>query len=204
LVMVVLIAGKKLWPLFLAILAVGSLFSQELLALIPPAYLARLTDIFALPLISNLESIEITDSNFSLIERAAHWQAAWRMFSLHPWVGVGLGQYSAVYPLVAVPRWTNPLGNAHNALLNTLAEGGLVGLLAYLIFQVTLLVEAIRTALTTKYKWLGLASAGTWTALFVHNLFDNLYVHYLQLVIATLFGLVLTAYIHKRRDKAVL
>ncbi|MCE5258868.1 MAG: O-antigen ligase family protein [Chloroflexi bacterium] len=194
-VMVILVAGKKIWPVLAMLLVVTLLLGPALLARLPEAYIARVTDTFTLPLASNLEAIEITDANFSLIERAAHWQAAWHMFEMHPWFGVGLGQYTAVYPLVAIPRWANPLGHAHNYLLNTLAEGGIVGLVTYLVFQVTLLVESVRTAINRQKQlcWLGLAASGTWSALFVHNLFDNLYVHYLHLILAILFGLVLLA-----------
>ena len=64
----------------------------------------------------------ITDSNFSVIERLAHWIAALRMWELSPWLGIGPGNYAAVYPQVRLPRWEEPLGHAHNIYLNVLAE----------------------------------------------------------------------------------
>ena len=75
----------------------------------------------------------ITESNFSVIERLAHWIAALRMWELSPWVGVGPGNYGAVYPSVRLLRWEDPLGHAHNIYLNVLAETGLFGLFAYLV-----------------------------------------------------------------------
>lgn len=189
---VILVTGKRVWPL-LALLVVGIIaLGPTLITFVPGAYLARITDIFQFATLSNLTTIEITDTNFAVIERAAHWLAAWRMFSLHPWLGVGLGQYATVYPLVAIPRWADPLGHAHNYLLNILAEGGLVACTGYLVFMFTVLVSSIRVALS-KLAWqrsLGLAAVGMWTALFVHNLFDNLYVHGMYLLVAIVFGMI--------------
>ena len=189
---VILVTGKRVWPL-LALLVVGIIaLGPTLITFVPGAYLARITDIFQFATLSNLTTIEITDTNFAVIERAAHWLAAWRMFSLHPWLGVGLGQYATVYPLVAIPRWADPLSHAHNYLLNILAEGGLVACTGYLVFMFTVLVSSIRVALS-KLAWqrsLGLAAVGMWTALFVHNLFDNLYVHGMYLLVAIVFGMI--------------
>ncbi|MHB1357184.1 MAG: O-antigen ligase family protein [Anaerolineae bacterium] len=189
---VLLITGKRIWPL-LALLAVGIMaIGPTLITFVPSAYLSRVTDIFQLSILTNLSAIEITDSNFALVERAAHWLAAWRMFSLHPWLGVGLGQYATIYSLVAIPRWADPLGHAHNYLLNILAEGGLVAITGYLVFMFTALVGSVRVALS-KLPWrrsLGLAAIGMWAALFVHNLFDNLYVHGMYLLVAIVFGII--------------
>ena len=44
-------------------------------------------------------------SNIALIERLAHWEAAQRMFERSPWLGVGAGNYAAVYPEVRLPLW---------------------------------------------------------------------------------------------------
>ena len=52
----------------------------------------------------------ITESNFSVIERLAHWIAALRMWELSPWVGVGPGNYGAVYPSVRLLRWEESTG----------------------------------------------------------------------------------------------
>lgn len=189
---VILVTGNRVWPL-LTLLVVGIIaLGPTLITFLPGAYLTRISDIFQFAALSNLATVEITDSNFAVIERAAHWLAAWRMFSLHPWLGVGLGQYATVYPLVAIPRWADPLGHAHNYLLNILAEGGLVACAGYLVFMFTALVSSIRVAYN-KLTWrrnLGLAAVGMWTALFVHNLFDNLYVHGMYLLVAIVFGMI--------------
>ena len=73
----------------------------------------------------------VTDENFAVIERLAHWVAALRMWEQEPWLGIGPGNYAAVYPAVRLPLWEEALGHAHNLYLNTLAESGLIGLTAF-------------------------------------------------------------------------
>jgi putative inorganic carbon (HCO3(-)) transporter len=189
---VILVSGKRIWLILAILVVVIMAVGPTILTIVPSAYLMRVADIFQLSSLTNLTTVEITDANFALIERAAHWLAAWRMFSLHPWLGIGLGQYATVYPLVAIPRWSDPLGHAHNYLLNILAEGGMVSLTGYLVFSITALVSSIRVAYSkmTWRKSLGLAAVGMWTALFVHNLFDNLYVHGMYLLVAIVFGMI--------------
>jgi O-antigen ligase len=86
------------------------------------------------PLTDTALSVDVTDANFSTIERLAHWAAALRMFAAHPLTGVGAGNYAVVYARYQVPRWHLALGHAHNLYLNMAAEVGIVGALAYLVF----------------------------------------------------------------------
>ncbi|MEW5961034.1 MAG: O-antigen ligase family protein, partial [Chloroflexota bacterium] len=96
----------------------------------------RLVDAGSIFTLTDISGIEVTDANFATIDRLAHWQAARQMWRDHPWLGVGFGNYAVVYPAYAVGRWLNPLGHAHNYLLNLGAETGLVGITAYLIFWI--------------------------------------------------------------------
>ena len=73
---------------------------------------------------ANLQAIEVTDENWAILERLAHWHAAWAMWGEHPWLGVGIGNYAFVYPRYALPRWSDPLGHAHNYYLNVADELG--------------------------------------------------------------------------------
>ncbi len=134
----------------------------------------------------------ITDENFAVIERVAHWVAALRMWERAPWLGVGPGNYATVYPEVKTPPWDDPLGHAHNIYLNVLAETGLVGLAAYLLLWVGVTVWLVR-------RWRQ-APASSWERAFllgllgvvghltVHNLFDNLYVQGIPLHLALWLG----------------
>ena len=156
----------------------------------------------------------VTDSNFSVIERLAHWIAALRMWELSPWLGVGPGNYAAVYPQVRLDRWEDPLGHAHNTYLNVLAENGLIGIIAYLVLWTGVILWLIcmrgrilqrgRTQIGGQRGSL-LSSAGAlnpvvWNAalltgvlgvvvhLSVHHLFDNLYVQGMYLHVALWLG----------------
>lgn len=139
-----------------------------------PAYLG-LTDVLAQP---------VTDENFAVVERLAHWVAAQRMWERSPWFGVGVGNYAAVYPEVRLPRWEDPLGHAHNIYLNMLAETGLLGLAAFLALWSTIAAWSWRQSRSVSpadgwQRWRAAVSVGILglvTHLAVHNLVDNLFV----------------------------
>ncbi|NLV75025.1 MAG: O-antigen ligase family protein [Chloroflexi bacterium] len=187
-----IVAGprQRLWlAVGIAILAASYSVWQQV---VPVTYLERISDLLTVGLKVNVDTVELTHANFSLVERSAHWLAGWRMFERSPWLGVGLGQYDIVYPQVASLRWQQPLGHAHNYIINTMAEGGIVGLVSYLMLQAAwlwLAITAVRRG-DRSSRLLGLAAVGMWCALMTHNLVDNLYVHYIQLLPAMLLGLV--------------
>lgn len=134
---------------------------------------------------------EITDDNFSVLERLAHWQAGWLMFENAPWLGVGIGNYSANYGQHALPYWYDPLGHAHNAFINFLAETGILGLGAFLGFWLALAWTLSRCVWRGCQSWekaLAVGLVGTWTYLTIHNLFDNLFVGHMQLQLALLLA----------------
>jgi putative inorganic carbon (hco3(-)) transporter len=137
-------------------------------------------------------TVEITDQNFSVLERIAHWQAGLRMFESAPWIGVGIGNYGVAYPRFSSPHWYDPLGHAHNLYINFLAETGILGGLAFLVAWGSVAVLAIREAHSQDalLKSLALGLLGTIVYLTVHNLFDNLFVQHLQLQLALLIGAV--------------
>lgn len=135
-------------------------------------------------------TVEITDANFATVQRLAQWQAAWGMFSDHPWLGVGIGNYAAAYPAYTLPRWYLALGHAHNYYLNAAAETGLVGLVAYLLLGAAAFLWAVRW-IRRGAGWpraLAIGVLGALTHLGVHNLVDNLYVQHMILILALLMG----------------
>ena len=105
----------------------------------------------------------------------------------------GRGQYAAVYPTVALARWQDPLGHAHNYYLHMLAESGLLGLAAYL----WLMVAALRAAWKRARKaegWprvLALGALGMLGHVLTHSLVDNLYVQDMYLLVAMILGMLL-------------
>jgi len=174
----------------LALLVVSILLAGEL-ARIPPSIVQRFSDFVPYLTVTDVRGVEITDANFAVLERMAHWQSALAMWADHPWLGVGIGNYEPVYPRYALPMWPLPLGHAHNYYLNIGAEAGVVGLAAYLLLWGLALVGAWRaTRRTWGWQWgVALGVLGVLVHLSVHNLFDNLYVHGIYLHVAILLGM---------------
>jgi O-antigen ligase len=129
----------------------------------------------------------------------AHWQAGWYMFLANPWFGVGAGNYAQAYPAYFVSSWVEPLGHAHNYYINMLAELGVVGgalLVLLLALAYRLLGGAlVRTEAQSSTFWRAvLAGAfGGLVVFCVHNLFDSLFVHSVNIQIGVLLGLGVVA-----------
>ena len=182
--------ARRAWPALLGLALIVVIAWPFIAPLVPADMIGRLSGLGGY-LGRDLARIEITDDNFAVIERLAHWVAAWRMFDLHPWLGVGSGQYALVYPQVALPRWQDPLGHAHNYYLNVLAQGGLVGLAAYLAMIGAALVAAWRAAARSRgwQRALALGALGMLGHLLAHSGVDNLFVHEMTLLAAMILGL---------------
>jgi len=159
-------------------------------ALVPAPIAQRLADVPAYFGVEIEKIVEqpITDENFSVIERLAHWIAAGHMWQQAPWLGVGPGNYAAAYAQVRLPRWEDALGHAHNIYLNALAETGLIGLAAYLTmwggiaFWLGRQIQRRQPGSWEQALLVGVA--GVAAHLTVHNLFDNLYVQGIYLHVA--------------------
>lgn len=155
---------------------------------LPAPVTARLQDLPAYFGLGDVLSQPVTDENFAVIERVAHWVAAVRMWEQAPWLGVGPGNYATVYPTVRLLRWEEALGHAHNIYLNVLAESGLIGLGAYLLLWLIVigwLWRQRKVALARHADWaaaLAIGSLGVVGHSLIHNIFDNLFVQgsYLQ------------------------
>ena len=167
--------------LLLAGLLLGA-FSPDV---IPAPIAQRMADIPAYFGLTDVLSQPVTDENFSVLERVAHWVAAQRMWALAPWLGVGPGNYAQVYPQVRLPQWEDALGHAHNIYLNVAAETGLIGLAAYVAFMVAALafvwqqLRAVGRIPTTSGRWraaLMVGILGVLVHLCLHNVVDNLFV----------------------------
>jgi O-antigen ligase len=152
----------------------------------------RLADAIAVLRVTDVANTPVTDANFANLERLAHWQAASAMWRDNPWLGAGFGNYAVVYPAYAIGRWLDPLGHAHNYLLNLGAETGLIGIIAYLIFWFSVfgvLWRAIRHSDGLE-RAIAVGGMGIMVHLHIHNLVDNLYVQGMYLHIAIVLGLI--------------
>ncbi len=173
---------------------------------IPNAIAARFSGIGDYFGVFDVRGVKVDDANFAIVERMAHWQAAGEMFADHPFLGVGIGNYAAVYPAYALPRWSDPLGHAHNYYLNVAAETGLLGLLAYLVLWGAALWQGWRALRAATGVWHSLAAGllGMIVALSIHNGFDNLFVHGMAVQVGIALGMVAviqrsTAVEHRQR-----
>lgn len=161
--------------------------------LVPDPVVARLGGfVEELTTLEDVRGVDITDSNYAVAERIAHWQAAVLMAQDHPWLGVGFGNYEIAYPAYALLNWPYPLGHAHNYYLNLLAEVGWVGLVAYIIAWGTIFVLTFRVWRRSEGLARGwsIGLTGAWTYLTAHNLLDKLYVNNLFLHIGCMLGLL--------------
>lgn len=172
------------------VLAVVVLLSS--LSIIPPAIAARLSGISDYFGVFDVRGVKVDDANFAIVQRMAYWQAAWGMFAAHPLLGVGFGNYAAVYSAYALPHWSEPLGHAHNYYLNVAAEAGMVGLIAYVTLWGIAFWQGWRAVRVTRGMWRGIAAGllGTLVALSVHNGFDNLFVHGMYVQVGIGLGMV--------------
>lgn len=139
----------------------------------------------------DVRGVKVDDTNFAIVERMAHWQAAWEMWLAHLLFGVGFGNYEVAYPAYALPRWSDPLGHAHNYYLNAAAEVGSIGLFAYLVLWAAAVWQgwqALRSSAGIEHS-IAAGLLGMLVVLSIHNGFDNLFVHGIGVQIGIGLGL---------------
>ena len=145
-------------------------------------------------------SITITPENFAVVERMAHWQAGWRMFIDDPLTGVGAGNFNASYPDYFVrSTFRISQGHAHNFYIQVLAENGIPGLLLYVTVAISFLLLALLVALRSTDAFsraLALGAVGSLSAVYLHNVFENLHVLNLSVQISLVWALTVVA--HRR------
>jgi O-antigen ligase len=174
------------------------------LGFVPDHFENRINTILEYTIVQDVRRVSIDETNFSVIERAAHWQAASNMIEAHPWLGVGMGNYQVVYPTYRLANWENPLGHAHNVYLNVAAETGVIGLGSYLLFWGYVFLQTI-SVLRRSTNWnrgITLGLLGAWTHLGVHNFVDNLFVNNIHLCLGGLLG-VLSVVSTRVRNKSL-
>jgi O-antigen ligase len=150
---------------------------------------------------SDVRGVDITPDNYAVVERLAHWQAAFNMATEKTWLGVGLGNYEVAYPDYRLINWHEPLGHAHNYYLNILAEAGIIGLLGYGKAWLLIIWLTWRTRshpdMLARFAAVGLL--GSWAYLSVHHLFDSLYVNNLFIHLGLMLGILSILYNQSQR-----
>lgn len=161
--------------------------------LVPAAISTRMVGfINDLTSVTDVRGAYVTDENYAVTERIAHWQAAEWMARDNPWTGVGFDNYEVAYSTYALMEWQNPLGHAHNYYLNLLAEIGIIGLLAYLFtwLSIALITVYVSVRSTGIERMWSIGLLGTWTYIAIHSLVDKVYVNNIFIHIGCMFGLL--------------
>ncbi|GAA5529594.1 O-antigen ligase family protein [Herpetosiphon gulosus] len=147
--------------------------------LFPPVITERISSLTNNLRIFDAGRVTVTDENFAVVERMAHWQAGANMFLAHPVLGVGPDNFNRAYPEFFVGRWSESQGHSHNYYIHIAAEAGILGLIAYLVLiaavyrQAYLAIQATRG---TVWQMVAIGCCGIITAIQLHNVFDNLHV----------------------------
>jgi putative inorganic carbon (HCO3(-)) transporter len=181
--------------IFVAVIVFGGIVWGA--GLLPDALTARMSSFVGeLTTITDVRGVDITDSNYAVTERIAHWQAAVRMAEDHPWLGVGFGNYEAAYPQYQLMNWPQALGHAHNYYLNLLAETGILGLAAYGAAWLSIVIMTLRLLHRSSGsdRLLAVGLLGVWSYLTVHHAVDKLYVNNMFLHIACMLGILAILY----------
>ena len=154
----------------------------------------------------DVRGVVITDENFAVVERLAHWQAGIEMAESSPWLGVGFGNYEVAYPDFALINWRFALGHAHNYYLNLWAETGIIGLLSYLAMWAIIVLmtwRCLRPSFKLGWQARGIVVGllGTWMHIAVHSLLDKLYVNNLFLHVGAMLGILAILTIQTQTDR---
>jgi len=134
--------------------------------------------------------------------RVDFWRAGITIFVEHPLLGVGPGGYAEAYSEARLPgkqflpgTLFEPPPHAHNLLINTGAEQGLLGLSALVALIAGALAVAGRARIgsTIWAVTLGRAGLGSTAAFLIHNSFDVTLLETTGTVFLALLGLVTAA-----------
>ena len=194
-VMIWLFPARRLHGTLL-LAAGGVLISMLWLAgLLPASLTSRLTSFSEdFTGVADVRGVVISDPNYAVIERLAHWQSAISMAETSPLLGVGFNNYEVAYPQHKLINWQFALGHAHNYYLNLLAETGIIGLTAYLIMWSIIIACTLRwlhqPGITWEERGLLIGLMGVWTHIAIHSFIDKLYVNNLFLHVGVLLGLL--------------
>jgi len=190
---IVLFWPRKLWQGVALLTVAGVLLLGGIqIGLVPSSITDRLIGFQDDFRFGDVRGVPINDTNYAVIERLAHWQAAFNMAQDDLWLGVGFGNYGAVYPDYMLINWPDALGHAHNYYINLLAEIGVIGLGAYLLLWTAVIWQTIWLIrrLDGWERGVALGSLGVWAAITVHHLVDKLYVNNIYIHVGVMFGLL--------------
>lgn len=201
-VMGIIVSRRSLGYLVLSLFVGSLLLTLGAFQLLPQALVERLSVVTENFSLFDARDVVVTPDNWAIVERMAIWQSAWDMFLSQPVLGIGPGNFPELYPDYALPHWPDAPPHAHNFYLNTLTEGGVLGLIGYVAFLMAFFVfashayrktRAADTQRLVSRRGLVLGVIGAMVGLLVHNFFDNLYVHSISTEVGLVMGLIAVA-----------
>jgi putative inorganic carbon (hco3(-)) transporter len=133
------------------------------------------TIVLSLPRESAPSRIQEADE-YTVVTRLALWAAAGSMFVQNPILGVGYGNYRALYNDY-LPGFTPNQLDAHNLYLQFLSEMGIIGFLAFCLLAWSFARMAVRLARSGDpfYRLLGIGVGGALAATLIHGMVDYLF-----------------------------
>ncbi len=190
--MLALVGGRRAVPLLALLAAIGGVALAQP-ALLPGVLSERLTSITDNLRIFDAAKVTVTEDNFAVVERMAHWQAGGNMLLANPLIGVGPDNFNRAYPKFFVGRWSESQGHAHNYYIHIAAEAGLLGLLAYLILIGSVVAtgwRALQATRGTPWYMVAIGGCGIIAAVQVHSIFENLHVLNFGIHLSAIWGLL--------------
>ena len=148
------------------------------------------------PLIARYAQLAPADA-ISSDMRTGMWRDTLGLIKAFPLFGCGLGAYESCFPRyqTVAPMYT--IDFAHNDYLQYLSELGALAFLAGLLFLLGVFRQAIRAGMeepSTDRRYLSLACAGSFVAIFLHSFVDfNLYIPSNAMLLAWIAGIAATS-----------
>ena len=114
--------------------------------------------------------------DFTQVTRLALWTSAGLMFLGHPVLGVGFGNYRALYNDYLPGVRPDEL-DSHNLYLQFLAETGIIGFLIFCIVMIAFARLAVRLARQADafYRIVGIGVGGALAATLIHGMVDYIF-----------------------------
>ncbi|QYO63067.1 O-antigen ligase family protein [Leptolyngbya sp. 7M] len=116
-----------------------------------------------------------TDTEDVTSGRLHYWSVALKIFAEHPILGAGFDAFSVAFPQLDTRNGLFRIEQAHNEYLQILAEGGLIGILPFVIFLWFLFVrarKAIGSASSRADIGIRVGSTAGCFGVLVHSIFD--------------------------------
>lgn len=103
------------------------------------------------------------------------WRESWRVFSAHPFIGVGLGAFQIAYPIYSGDQGLSKVvGQAHNDYLQMLTDGGIIGgalVIWFLLICCRGMARGVKTREPVR-RAAALAGGTALLGMLTHSLFD--------------------------------